>query len=316
MTECILYPARSPVIVAFVVPDAAGVSVQFVWIVFMRLLDLPVSNIEEVPLGGSVALHAAPQGEAHGTPLLLIHGAFTHGWCWIHFLPWLAARGFDTWAIHLPGHEPGQSGSALNNASLDDYARAVIRAANDLPEPPVLVGHSMGAVVARLAAAKAATAGLALLSPVPSAGTAASAMRLASNHPMYLPAATAFNWSLPVSGDWQREIGSVLFGDMPTELPESAHQQLFQHESFVALQELWWLGWRRLPALPVPCAVIGGTADAMFPADSFEHTARELGANLILLKDQPHAWMLSQDWRRGAETLAGWLGAGRQSLSV
>ena len=34
-----------------------------------------------------------PAGDAKGTPLLFVHGAFTGAWCWEeHFLPFFASR--------------------------------------------------------------------------------------------------------------------------------------------------------------------------------------------------------------------------------
>ena len=59
---------------------------------------------------------------------------------------------------------------------MTDYAGAVVAAAAALPAPPVLIGHSMGGLVAAMAATRAPLAGLILLAPSAPWGLAGSTM--------------------------------------------------------------------------------------------------------------------------------------------
>lgn len=74
------------------------------------------------------------------THIVLVHGAWHGAWCWYRMLPALRALGFTPHAIDLPGH-------GLRNGepqTLAAYAEAVAGLLRGLPEPALLVGHSMG----------------------------------------------------------------------------------------------------------------------------------------------------------------------------
>ena len=95
---------------------------------------------------------------------IMIHGAFCAGWAFEAFREPFEARGWTVLAPDLPGHEPGGGVAGL---SMSDYARSVVRLCEGLPEPPVLIGHSMGGLVCQLAARRVKPAALALLAPSP-----------------------------------------------------------------------------------------------------------------------------------------------------
>jgi pimeloyl-ACP methyl ester carboxylesterase len=80
-------------------------------------------------------------------PILFIHGAFSHPG---HFAPWISffsEAGFACHAPALPGHQPGDP-AALKTLGLDDYLAAVRREAARLSQPPIIIGHSMGGLLA------------------------------------------------------------------------------------------------------------------------------------------------------------------------
>ncbi|MBC7777627.1 MAG: alpha/beta hydrolase [Phycisphaerae bacterium] len=83
---------------------------------------------------------------------LLIHGAWHGAWCWNKVVPLVQAKGHKAIAIELPGR--GTDTGRASDVSLDDYANEVARVANDQNGPVTLVGHSMGGIVASLAAEK------------------------------------------------------------------------------------------------------------------------------------------------------------------
>ncbi|MCC6918380.1 MAG: alpha/beta fold hydrolase [Alphaproteobacteria bacterium] len=72
--------------------------------------------------------------------IVLVHGAWHGAWCWYRMLPALRALGLTPHAVELPGH-------GLRNGetqTLAAYAEAVAGVLRGLPEPALLVGHSMG----------------------------------------------------------------------------------------------------------------------------------------------------------------------------
>ena len=119
---------------------------------------------------------------ARRVPLLFVHGAFTGAWCWDeHFLPYFAARGHDAWAVDLRGH--GDDAAPVELASIEDYVADLLLAIEQIGEPPVIVGHSMGAIVVQRALHRAAVRAVALLAPVPLQGMLGSSFELAAKNP-------------------------------------------------------------------------------------------------------------------------------------
>lgn len=106
---------------------------------------------------GKVFVRTWPaQGQVKGDALL-IHGLFADSQSFTTLGRKLAARGYRTYAVDLPGHGETQSAAT----SLDDIAAAIAASL-----PPVkfhIVGHSFGAIIATRMMAQAAS--LTLLSP-------------------------------------------------------------------------------------------------------------------------------------------------------
>jgi pimeloyl-ACP methyl ester carboxylesterase len=99
--------------------------------------------------------------------LLFVHGAFSSA---AHFEPWLGyfrEAGYRGTSISLPGHG-GAEPEALARLTFADYVDAVTGAVRRCEQPPVVVGHSMGGLLAMRAAMEAPVAGLVVVnSPAP-----------------------------------------------------------------------------------------------------------------------------------------------------
>lgn len=116
---------------------------------FTEALAAPVTegatSLDDVPIAYRVWGGASERG------IVLVHGGGAHARWWDHIGPLLAAER-RVIAIDLSGH--GDSGRR-ERYSFDAWAREVLAVAADagLDTPPVVIGHSMGGIVAlRLAA--------------------------------------------------------------------------------------------------------------------------------------------------------------------
>src|SRR5438093_13096755 len=84
-------------------------------------------------------------------PLILIHGSANSAAVWGFWQRALAEQGWPSYAIDLRGH--GQSGPPdLSHTSMQDYAADVTRRVAQCRQPPVLIGWSMGGLVALMVA--------------------------------------------------------------------------------------------------------------------------------------------------------------------
>lgn len=73
---------------------------------------------------------------------VLVHGAWHGSWCWDKVVSGLEAAGHTAHALDLPGH--GGDATPLGEISLDSYVEHVGAILTALPEPAILVGHSLG----------------------------------------------------------------------------------------------------------------------------------------------------------------------------
>ena len=81
---------------------------------------------------------------------LLVHGAWHDERCWELLVPELHARGHAAHVLTLPGHWDRQLPSY--QVSLKRYGQAICNAAEQIGEPLVLVGHSLGGMAISQAA--------------------------------------------------------------------------------------------------------------------------------------------------------------------
>lgn len=97
-------------------------------------------------------------------PVVLVHGAASSAPVWTYWQAALGGRGWSTYALDLRGH--GASAPFdLSRTSMADYAADVAALAAELARPPILMGWSMGGLVALLAAATGPASACVALAP-------------------------------------------------------------------------------------------------------------------------------------------------------
>lgn len=105
-----------------------------------------------------------PDHETNHPPVILVHGATSSASIWTFWQKELAARGWPSSAIDLRGH--GRSTPIdLSHTGMHDYAADVRMLASQFAQPPVLIGWSMGGLVALMVAASGRTAACIGLAP-------------------------------------------------------------------------------------------------------------------------------------------------------
>jgi non-heme chloroperoxidase len=140
-----------------------------------RKLLQAVLGLGMIPLLGRAA-RGAEQGErgseAMTKTIVMIHGANCGGWCFEKFMPVFEARGFTCHTPDLIGHgaDKADAKTVLANVGMADYREQMTDYVKALSERPILLGHSMGAVIAQQLAAGGLAEKLVLASPGPRAG--------------------------------------------------------------------------------------------------------------------------------------------------
>lgn len=225
------------------------------------------------------------------TPVVLIHGMWAKGRCLDRVRAHFEARGHPVLSPTLPFHDvaPGSGPDpALATASLLDYCDALeTEIADRLGErrhEAILIGHSMGGLLAQKLAARGLGGTLICLAPAPAAG---SFPFLPGPTRIFLPAVLRWNfWRKIQQPDWPAARRSIFNG-----VPEAEARREFADavpESGRVLFELgfWFLDGENAAAvnrdrIRMPVLIVVGSEDRITPpawaraaARGFEGRAR------------------------------------------
>lgn len=241
-------------------------------------------------------------------PLLFVHGAYVNATCWeYNFIPYFRQRGYDCHTVDLSGHGESEGREHIDNFTLQDYAEDVSRALQKIGSTAILVGHSMGCRVLERYLDSGEAAGVIFLSPVPTTGTAGSAIQLALRYPGFIQAINA-----AVNGQISLKTGELItkIYFSPDVTPHEALQFLpmLGPESQLAVAEMAlpdvrWGARRR----PLPALVAGGTYDAVFPASMLHFMASAWRADVFRTRGAGHMLMLDPQWESLAEHMLAWM---------
>jgi pimeloyl-ACP methyl ester carboxylesterase len=243
--------------------------------------------------------------------VVMVHGAFCGGWAFERFRGPFEAQGFEVASPDLRGHAPGDAGDAVATVSMSDYAQDIATFCRDLAAPPVLVGHSMGGLVAQLAARRAPLAGLVLLAPTPPWGVAHSSLE---------EAATAFGVQMlgPFAAgaiEPDRDLMRRYSLDRLPQAEREAAAARLRPESARAVREAlnWWLDPFMTTSLgpgplSAPSLVICGERDVVHSPSTARATAERIGAAFQQMAGMSH-WLPGEPgWEDVAEVALDWLG--------
>ncbi|MCH7843920.1 MAG: alpha/beta fold hydrolase [Chloroflexi bacterium] len=78
------------------------------------------------------------------TTFVLVHGASHGSWCWDKVVPLLEAQGHEALTVDLPGNTYGEFDIPAGQVTLETYAGHVCKLLDQIEEPVLLVGHSLG----------------------------------------------------------------------------------------------------------------------------------------------------------------------------
>lgn len=239
--------------------------------------------------------------------VVMIHGAFCAGWAFEAFRAPFEARGWTVHAPDLPGHaEDG----AVAGLSMSDYASSLVRFCAQLPDRPVLLGHSMGGLVCQLAARRVDPMAMILLAPSAPWGVAGSSIE---------EAITAFGvhladpfWGSAVSPD--RHLMRHHSLDRTPRDQRRAILDRLRPESGRAVREVlnWWLDPFMttsvgVGALPMPSLAIVGDRDVVHPPATVRQTAERIGADFQVMPGMSH-WLIGEEgWEDVADLALDWL---------
>lgn len=246
--------------------------------------------------------------ESERPPLLFVHGSFCAAWIWAeYFLPFFADAGWHCAAVSLRGHGDSEGRDRLDSFGLAEYVEDVAQATAGLDRSPVVIGHSLGGMVAQRFACRHKAAGLVMLASVGPGGLGSSLTHMAMRHPDLLWHIGRMQTEGPKAVDFDVIRHGLFSDDFPAEQGH-AYVPRFQQESGRAASEILLPQWFNLMPRPsLPALVLGGANDAFIPYGDMALAATYWGAEMTVLDHMPHCMMLDTSWQRAAQTLQAWL---------
>jgi non-heme chloroperoxidase len=245
-------------------------------------------------------------------PVILIHGSFCGPWTWDDFAARFRAAGYAVTAPALRYHDGTKPPAALATTGLADYAADLEAAIAAMKSPPVLIGHSLGGLLAQMLAARREIAAAILLAP---------------SAPWGVPPSTLFEIGVAQSlmlrvGYWSAILEpnfDIAVAHSLDRFPKEARERLFARfvpESGRATFEVlhWGLDMARaseVDARKVQCPLLflAGSADRISPPGTVERAA-------ALYKDQARCeimpgmshWLIGEPgWEAVCDRALAWL---------
>jgi len=247
--------------------------------------------------------------------IMMLPGAFCGAWSFTNFRGHFKAAGWDPLTPELRYHDqaPGQLPDArLARTGLADYVADLSSSIKALGQPPILLGHSMGGLLAQLLAAKGLAEAVILLAPAPpwgllpsSENEIAAAMGLMSAGPFWDQTLnTAFEIATEnslncLSPARQTEIFAQL-------VPESG-RALF--ESLFWMFDLGRASYVNAVNVDCPVLAIAGTQDRVISPATVRNIADKYldMATYLEFPNMGHMMLLEDDWHTVANACRDWL---------
>lgn len=249
-----------------------------------------------------------PSGSARACSLLFIHGAFSSAAIWEpFFLRFFAEQGYRACALSLRGHGRSEGRDDISVTRLRDYVADVERVAATLPPPLVLIGTSMGGIVAQKYMREHPVAAVVLMGSGPPHGVLPTIMRMALGNPRLVTDMMMMQYVGPDTATVAGARRALFREDTPDDyirryLPKADRESPWVMTDMLGLD---------LPPSTrfedVPVLVLGGERDAFIAPEAVQATASTYGTEAEIFADMPHAMMLDRDWKLVAERIADWL---------
>jgi len=249
-----------------------------------------------------------PKGTSRKPPILFVHGAWHGAWCWEkYFLPYFANKGYASYALSFRGHGNSDAPRSFRGMGILDYVTDVAQVINQLPEKPVLVGHSMGGLVTQKYLEKNTLPAAILLASVPIKGILGTTFRIACRHPLILLKVNLTMRLYPVVGSPKLTREAFFSEDMDSDMVEEYFHQI-QDESYRAFLDMMFFQLPKPDKVTTDLLILGAEKDTVFTMSEIKQTAAAYGITPEFFNGMAHDMMLEKEWQKVADRIMAWLG--------
>jgi len=249
--------------------------------------------------------------------IVMIHGMWGNNWYWQNYKEYFESRGYRCIAPILRHHDVGpfsRPPAQLGTTSLLDYAADLEREIKTLDSRPVIMGHSMGGLLAQILGSRGLAEKLVLLTPAAPRGILSLKPSVIKSFSDVIIKNFPVLWNKPLKQSFNMAVYSMLHL-----LPESRQKEIYDkfiYESGRATCEIgFWLfdiikaSYVDHSKVTCPVLVIAGAEDRITPASVVKKVAEKYLPFSEYKSFDHHAhWVVGEPgWEDIAKYIQDWL---------
>lgn len=252
---------------------------------------------------GSLYLDAVDVESPRGVPVLCLHGLFAGSWVYERLLPLIADRGHPAAALSFRGHPPAAPIASIGRTSIAAYCHDAAEAARAL-DRPIVIGHSLGGLVALLLASRNLVRAVVLVSSAPPRGINVISPALLLRMPRYLPALFFSRAFLPRP----RDVDALVLNRVPVSDREQYRARFVPDSGRAARQAALGTSDADLSVTRTPLLVVSGDEDRFVPLGVARRIAQRYDAPLHVAAGHGHFLFGEPGWEEHASAILDWIG--------
>ena len=250
--------------------------------------------------------------------VMFIHGLFTNYQCWDEWVKHFMAIGYLPIAQPWPGRDKtvaelrdNPDDALLARLTLEQVIAEHVNAIHLLPEPPILIGHSMGGLIVQILLNRGiGAAGVAIHSAPPQGVISTQWSFLRSNWPLinpFIPAERPYRMTFP---EWQYAFTNGLPGDVQRASYDNSVRPESRRVARGALSGVARVDFSQPHA---PLLLVAGGSDHIIPpslnrSNYARYKASHSQTDIVEFPGRTHYVLQQQGWQEVADYVLSWLG--------
>jgi pimeloyl-ACP methyl ester carboxylesterase len=234
--------------------------------------------------------------------VVFLHGAFGDHTVFGNYAATFAAAGWEGFAFSRRGRH-GVPPEDARGVTFDEYLEDSRRIVDSLGEPPVLVGHSLGGLLAQKLAEEGRARAIVLVASAPPSMLTAQAVALPTFAPRLPRIMAGLPFDVPAGACRKLALNCV-----PDETDRERIHGTLNRESGIVYRQMM-LGRIRVDASKVRCPVlvVGGDRDRIISLGLLRGTARHYGVDANVYEGHGHWLPEEPGWDAIAARMLRWL---------
>lgn len=247
--------------------------------------------------------------------IVMIHGMWGGGWCWENYKKFFEKQGYNCINPTLRFHDmdpDGTPNSQLGTTSLLDYVEDLEKEIHNLGEIPILMGHSMGGLLAQILGSRGLANALVLLTPASPHGIIALKPSVIRS---FWSGLTKWSfWRRPFRQTFNEAVYSMMHLLTVEEQKEAFSKFVYESGRAACETGFWFFdskGAAKVDESKITCPVlvVAGAEDRITPPSVVQKVADKYRAVSTYKEFTNHAhWVIGeQGWKEIAEYISDWL---------